>query len=367
MTSTATPVPPGLKGVEVADTAIGSVRGSEGYYHYREHNAVTVARSASLEQVWHLVLHGSLDAPEEFVAAIGERRAVDVPTSALDLAATLPPHLGLISLLPIVTNGAAASIDQTDRERVDCAIATAAAVPTVLAALHRHRNGLAPIPADPTLGHAADWLRMTSGSMPSDAQVALVQPYMIGTVDHGFNASTFTTRVVTSTGADVVGAMCAGIAALSGPLHGGAPSLALAMIEEIGDPTNTDEWVQTRLDRGDKIMGFGHAVYRADDPRSDMLRSLAIDVGGDLVDRAVEIERRTLAVLREWKPGAPIVTNVEFYAGVVMDAAGLDAALFTPTFTVSRSIGWSAHVVEQAAHNKIFRPSARYVGPEPSA
>lgn len=367
MTSTATPVPPGLKGVEVADTEIGSVRGAEGYYHYREHNAVTAARSATLEQVWHLVLHGSLDAPAAFVAEIGERRDVAVPADALDLAANLPPHLGLISLLPIVTSGAAATIDQSDDERVACAIATAAAVPTVLAALHRHRNGLPVIPADPTLGHAADWLRMTTGEVPTEAQVSLVEPYMIGTVDHGFNASTFTARVVTSTGADIVGAMCAGVAALSGPLHGGAPSLALAMIEEIGDPANTDDWVRTRLDRGDKIMGFGHAVYRADDPRSTMLRELAVAGGGELVDRALEIERRTLAVLREWKPGSPIVTNVEFYAGVVMAAAGLDPALFTPTFTVSRAIGWSAHVVEQAANNKIFRPSARYVGPEPSA
>ncbi len=360
-------VPPGLKGVQVADTEIGAVRGSEGFYHYREHNAVELARTRRIEDVWHLLLHGSLDAPDSFVRSIGDARTVVVPTAALDLAASLPTHLGLISLLPLVVAPPAATIDQTDDERLTTAIATAAAVPTVLAALFRHRNGLAPIAADPSIGHAADWIRMATGTDASPEQVRLIEHYLIATIDHGFNASTFTTRVITSTGADIVGAFCGGVAALSGPLHGGAPSLALAMIEEIGDPANTDEWVRTRLDRGDKIMGFGHAVYRADDPRSAMLRQLAIEHGGELVDRAVEIERRTLAVLRAWKPDAPIVTNVEFFAGVVMSLAGLDRALFTPSFTTSRAVGWSAHIVEQAANNKIFRPSARYVGPEPAS
>ena len=157
--------------------------------------------------------------------------------------------------------------------------------------------------------------------------------------------------------------------ALSGPLHGGAPSRCIEMIDEIGTPDRAADWVRSALDRGDKIMGFGHAVYRAEDPRGVVLRaaaeSLAAEDETGLIDRAIGIEQEILAVLAAWKPGQRIVTNVEFWASVVLELAGLPRAMFTPTFSVSRSIGWSAHVIEQVGVGKIIRPSARYVGPEP--
>ena len=193
-----------------------------------------------------------------------------------------------------------------------------------------------------------------------------MEKYLVATLDHGFNASTFTSRVVASTGADMAGSLVAAVGALSGPLHGGAPSRAMEMIEAIGSPGRAAPWIRTRLDGGHKIMGFGHAVYRAADPRGVVLREAAEALGGDLVPRAAAIEQEILQVLAEWRPGHRIVTNVEYWAAVVLELAGLPRDMFTPTFAVSRTIGWSAHVLEQADTGKILRPSARYVGPEPA-
>lgn len=382
MTTPITPAtllaPPGLKGVIVADTEIGDVRGSEGFYHYRDRDAIELCRSASLEQVWLLLLDGQLPAAGSlelatFSEQIAAGRAIErVPAAVLDAiaATTEDHHSGLLAALPMVLGHAVPSLDQSPAERRADLLPVVAAVPTLLASLHARRMGRPVVAPDTTQGHAADWLRMATGQAPSPEQICLMETYLTATIDHGFNASTFAARVVTSTGADVVGALSAGVAALSGPLHGGAPGRALDMIQDIGAPSATDAWVLERLERGEKIMGFGHAVYRADDPRSVLLRDLVIELGPalgqhELVERAVEIEERTLGVLRRWKPESTIVTNVEFYAGVALHLAGLSPELFTPSFTVSRAIGWSAHIIEQAANNKILRPSARYVGPEP--
>ncbi len=370
--------PPGLKGVIVADTEIGDVRGGEGFYHYREHDAIELCRSATLEQVWRLLLDGALPSAGSgeliaFSTQIAAGRVNErVSATVLDAiaATTVEHHSGLLAALPMVLGHATPSLDQAPDERRADLLSVVAAIPTLLATLHTRRTNRPEVRPDPSNGHAADWLAMATGVTPSPEQVRLMETYLTATIDHGFNASTFAARVVTSTGADVVGALSAGVAALSGPLHGGAPGRALDMIQDIGTPSATDRWVLDRLERGEKIMGFGHAVYRADDPRSVLLRDLVIEVGpslgqGELVERALEIEERTLGVLRRWKPASTIVTNVEFYAGVALHLAGLSPELFTPSFTVSRSIGWSAHIMEQAANNKILRPSARYVGPGP--
>jgi len=174
--------------------------------------------------------------------------------------------------------------------------------------------------------------------------------------------------VIASTGADLGACVVGGIAALSGPLHGGAPSRALALLDEIGTPERIDEVVRPMVQRGQKIMGFGHAVYRTDDPRSVMLRDVAVELAVDAaaaarVSFAVEVEAAVLQVLDELKPGRELHTNVEFYAGVVMELCGIPRSMFTPTFASSRVIGWCANVLEQIAQDKIIRPSARYVGP----
>ena len=362
--------PPGLKGLAVADTVLGAVRGEEGFFHYRQYDAAELARTRSLEDVWTLQLDGSLppDCPR---LDPGSRRGL--PPVVAELVDETAPRIAdpmvtlRVGLLAVADAEARGSVlDRTPEERRDDALRLAAVVPTILARHHRRRQGLDPVDPDPSLGHAADYLRMATGDVPSEGAARAIEQYLVATVDHGFNASTFTARVVASTGADVAGALVAAVGALTGPLHGGAPSRAIAMIEDIDSPARAAAWVRARLEAGEKIMGFGHAVYRAEDPRGVVLRSAAESLGGDLVERAAGIESEILAVLREWKPNQRIVANVEFWASVVLELVGLPRAMFTPTFAVSRVIGWSAHVLEQADVGKIIRPSARYVGPEPS-
>ncbi len=423
MTHTLT-APAGLKGLVVAETAIGDVRGDLGYYHYRGHDAVELARTQEFERVWALVLGGSLDEPV--------RPDRSLPAEALAVLAALPrgidPAVALRTLLP-VARPTAPLLDLQEPQRRADAVRVAAAVPSLLAAAHRHNLGLPPIAAaepnepvrqnpaaqttgkhrpgsrdepdklqrgkhepighepignpishepigydpighDPdvaaqTTGHVADYLRMLTGTVPTLQAVQAVQAYLVATIDHGFNASTFTARVVASTGADLTSCVVAASAALSGPLHGGAPGRALEMIDEIGDPSDTERWLELHLATGRKVMGFGHAVYQTEDPRSRLLRELAETFDDPIVARAIEIEDRLTRALAGWKPEHPLRANVEFYAAVVLHLAGVPREMFTPTFSVSRVVGWTAHVLEQATNNKIMRPSARYIGPPP--
>ncbi|HUP71258.1 MAG TPA: citrate/2-methylcitrate synthase, partial [Acidimicrobiales bacterium] len=215
------------------------------------------------------------------------------------------------------------------------------------------------------LGYGANYLWMLAGEEPDPEKGRAVEQYQITTIDHGFNASTFAARVITSSGADVAAAIVGGMGALSGPLHGGAPSRALDLLDAIGTIDNARPYLTRAVNKGDKIMGFGHRVYKTDDPRSVFLRGVAERIGADKIDFAKGVEQTVVDVLAELKPGRNLYANVEFYAGVVMDRCGLPRELFTPTFASSRTIGWCANILEQAADNRIMRPSARYVGPPP--
>ena len=362
--------PPGLKGLVVADTTIGSVRGAEGFFHYRDHDAIEIARHQTFEGAARLLIDGSLpSAAEESVFRAELARARMVDPKIFDVLAPfagsgMPPGAGLRAALSLIVDDTP-TIDLSPTERRNIALGAAGAVPTILAGLHRLAGGAAPLDPDPGLGHASDFIRLITGSTPNPRLARAVETYLLLTADHGFNASTFTTRVVTSTGAGISSILCAAVGALSGPLHGGAPSRVLDMFEAIGEPSNTQRWAEAQLEADNKLMGFGHAVYRAEDPRSLLLREVAQGLGGELVERAVEIEDRMLALLARWKPDATIVTNVEYYAAVVLHLAGIPQDMFTPAFTTSRVVGWVAHLLEQAANNKIMRPKARYVGPEP--
>ncbi len=359
--------PPGLKGLIVADTEVGSVRGDEGWFHYRGWNAAALGRDHSFEALAHLLLNGALpdhEAEEAFQAELGTARRL-TPEAAEMVAALaqtdLPPMSVLRSVLGVEVDPRP-TLDLEHDERRAAVMRAIGITPTVLAAVNRIRSGSEPLDPDESLSHSADYLRMTLGQNPSPEHARAVETYLCLTADHGFNASTFTARVITSTGTDVGGAMAGALAALAGPLHGGAPGRVLDMLRAIGHPDNAVPWIAAELDAGRKIMGFGHAVYRAADPRSETLKAVALELGGELVDRALDIESRILGYLAEWKPNAVIVTNVEFYAGVVLHLAGLPQEAFTPTFTTSRVVGWGAHLLEQAANNKIMRPSARYTG-----
>ena len=365
--------PAGLKGLVVAETALGDVRGEEGFYHYRQYSAPELARSRSFEDVWHLLIDGSLpDATQRprFAAEVAPLR--QIPDAVLEVLPAVSRGAGSVSsaLRTALSHHASVlalpnSLDVDHAERRSQALALSAIVPSLIAAIHRLRSGLDPVPSRPELGYAADYLHMLFGEDASPERVRAIEQYLILGIDHGFNASTFTTRVVTSTGSDLGSAIVAGAGALSGPLHGGAPSRALDTLDEIGSPDNAAAWVRAKVAAGERIMGFGHPVYRTADPRSVMLRTIAQELGGELVDFAVQVEAEVERTLAELKPDHPLHTNVEWYAAVVMDRCGLDRDLFTPTFTASRVVGWCAQALEQAADNRIIRPSSRYVGPPP--
>jgi citrate synthase len=240
-----------------------------------------------------------------------------------------------------------------------------APVPTLIAAMHRLRTGQQPIAPRADLGHAANYLYMLDGVEPAPEKARAIEQYLILALEHGFNASTFTARVVTSTGADMGSALVSALGALFGPLHGGALGRTLETIDAIGTIENTAAWVREAVANNRVIMGFGHPVYRTADPRSVMLRTIAERSGGELVEFAKRVEVEVERTLDELKPGRQLHTNVEWFAAVVMELSGLPRALFTSTFAASRIVGWSAQVMEQAANNRIIRPSARYVGPPP--
>ena len=371
-------VPPGLKGVAVTDTALGDVRGGEGFYHYRQYSAVDLAEKRSLEDVWQLMVDGHL--PEDgrsaaaFSAEAAAARAVPAGVAALlpGVAAASRPGGALDGLRSALSlYGSARGMrplwDSPAEERRSDLMALCAATPVLAAALHRLGQGLEPVAPDPALGHAANYLWMVTGERPDPARARALEQYLILTVDHGFNSSTFTARVIASTGADPAAALVGALGALSGPLHGGAPSRALDTIDAIGEISRAEDYIRGELAAGRRIMGFGHAVYRTDDPRSVMLRSVAERLGGPTAELAMAVERIVLQVLAEQRPDRPLYANVEFYAGVVMDACGLPREMFTPTFAVSRAIGWSANVIEQTEQRRLIRPSARYIGPPPPA
>jgi citrate synthase len=367
-------VPAGLHNVAVTETLIGDVRGDEGFYHYREYDATDLARNVTFEDVWHLLERGALpddDARAEFRAAIASLRFVPFELCELvDLIARTSDDAPLSQLRTVLSASASAigavpMLDVASEARAEQARHLAAIVPSVLARLHRRAAGLALVEPDPWLGHAAAYLYEVTGVVPSEAHVRALEQYLILTIDHGFNASTFTGRVVASTGASIVDVVCSAIGALAGPLHGGAPSRALDALDAIGTPERAADWVRGEVESGRRIMGFGHAVYRVADPRSSLLREVAHELGGELVERAMAIEAEILATLAEIKPDRPLPSNVEFYAGVIMATVGLPRSMFTPTFAVSRTVGWCTHALEQAAAAKLIRPSARYVGPAP--
>jgi citrate synthase len=368
-------IPRGLEGVVVAETTIGDVRGLEGFYHYRKYNAVDLAERRALEDVWYLMFEGELPSKAEladFRTRVAPRR--EIPASIKEVLPEIarvgraaPPLDMLRTTISLLGAhfGFQPSLDLDGAQLREQALRVCAVVPTLLTAIYRLQHDLEPIDPDPELAYAANYLHMLSGSVPPAEHARAVEQYMISTIDHGFNASTFTARVITSTGADLAAAVTGAIGALSGPLHGGAPSRALDMLDAIGTLDNAEPWLRGAVERGDRLMGFGHRVYKTDDPRSVMLRGVAESLGGDKVELAKQIEAKAIEVLAELKPGRRLYTNVEFYAGIVMDTAGLPREMFTPTFASSRVIGWCAHILEQAADNRLIRPSARYAGPPP--
>lgn len=371
----------GLKGVVAGTTSIGDVQGELGFYHYRQYSATDLARTRSFEDVWALIVDGALPVTVEQrndfrleTAALRElpRKVLDALPEIAATAGGAVPLAGLRSALSLH----AAAVDlaplldrDPGRARID-ALRISAVTPVLAAALHRLAHGQVPVSPREDLGAAANFLWMMSAEEPDPLAVRALEAYLVSTIDHGFNASTFTARVVASTGADVGSCIVAAIGSLSGPLHGGAPSRALALLDSIGaQGADIDAVVQPLIDSGQRIMGFGHAVYRTEDPRSALLSEIADEFAGrsvevaERVELAHAVEARVIELLEHHRPGSALRTNVEFYAAIVLELCGIPPRMFSSTFATSRVVGWSAHILEQDTERQIIRPSAVYVGP----
>jgi citrate synthase len=252
----------------------------------------------------------------------------------------------------------------------ETALRIVAQFPTIVATYSRLQHDEEPIAPDASLSHGANYLYMLTGERQSDERVRALETYLNTVVDHGLNASTFAARTIIATGSDLVSAITGAVGALKGPLHGGAPGPALDMVFEIGSLDRAEADLRARLERGDRLMGFGHRIYKVRDPRADVLSAAATRLyeAGDgdraLYDLAVGVELIALRLLEEYKPGRRLQTNVEYYTALLLHGLDLETDQFSPTFAVSRVAGWTAHCFEQSALNRIIRPQSVYSGPK---
>jgi citrate synthase len=367
-------LPRGLDGVPVATTSVSDVDGTRGFYHFRGVDPTTFARTGTFEDAWHLLHEGELPTSEQravFAARIGSAmRMPPVLRDALPALAALGPP-GSQDVLRSAISAAGVALGcrpWTEQDRVttdDQAIRLAALTPVLAAALYRLARGQGTIDPVPGRTIAENYLAMIHGDAPTAEQTRALETYLILAADHGFCNSTFALRVIASSGADVGGALAGAVASLSGPLHGGAIGRVPSMLAAIGDPARVEPWIRDRLARRERLMGFGHAVYRTLDPRNTVLRGVADEIGGDTVELAKLVEQTGVRLLNEHKSDKRREANIELYAGIALDFAGIPEELFGSTFTVARMAGWTANLMEQIADNRIFRPAARYVGREP--
>jgi citrate synthase len=364
-TPVAAPAKPkgGLEGIVAATTSISKVEGTAGRLIYRGYNIHDLARTTSFEEIAYLLWFGHLPNSKE-LSDLKTHMAAErsLPANVVEILRDLPLEAGPMDALRTAVSAWGAMVIH-GKATVDQAIAITARFPAFVAAFHRLRTGKEPLESRPELGHAANYLYLLTGQVPKEEHVRALNAYLVLLADHGMNASTFTARVVASTESDIASAVVAAIGALKGPLHGGAPSKVLDMLREIGTVENAEPWLRDAVMNGERLMGFGHRVYKTEDPRAEELRDMARVADPQEFILARRVEELTIALLEELKPGRRLYTNVEFYSAVLLNSVGLAADLFTPTFAVSRVAGWTAHILEQTNNNRLIRPDADYVGP----
>ena len=351
------PYSPGLEGVVGAESAIGLVDGKNGRLLYRGYRIGELVERGSYAQVTDLLWTGEWHPGATLPPA-------PVPPAVLAALRELPRDSHPMDALRTAVSVWGATQKLTWPPTPEQARALTAFSPSALAAFGRLRLGLEPVEPDTSLGLAAGFLQQLNGVAPDPAAARALDAYFIVGAEHGLNASTFTARVITSTRSDIASAVCGAIGALKGPLHGGAPSEVVSQLHEIGSPERAETWVREAVARGERIMGFGHRIYRAYDPRAAALRTVAEGMGtnAEWLEMAVKVEDVVLRVLAEIKPGRVLKTNVEFYAAAVLQGVGLPPELFPSVFALARHAGWTAHAIEQVGANKLIRPDMRYTG-----
>jgi citrate synthase len=356
--------PIGLDGIAAAETALSHVDGQQGELIIAGAHVTDLAATSSFEgvtaQLWSAGAKCSIsEADVRASLGVARQRAF----------ARLPELLAATAGLSIVDGFRAAVAALRPEAGLDDEATILGACPVITGALVQRARGRQPVAPDPEASHAADTLRVVRGDTPDSGEIAALDAYLVTVSDHGMNASTFAARVVASTQADLFAAITAGYCALTGPLHGGAPEPVLEMLNAIGARGNIRPWVDAALTRGERLMGFGHRIYRVRDPRADVLKAAIerlADGGADL-PFASEVEAYIRAALRQKNPDRVLDTNVEFFTAILLDALKIPRQAFTPIFAVARAAGWTAHAREQQRTGRLIRPSSAYIGPKPAA
>jgi len=352
------PFSPGLEGVIAGETSLGYVDGERGRLLYRGYRIGDLVAHGTYPAVANLLWTGDWDPGHHLPTA-------PIPPAVLTVLRALPKATKPMDALRTAVSAWGASQELPWPPTVEQARAVTAFSPSALAAFARLRAGQEPIEPDPSLDLVAGFLYQLTGSAPDPATARALDAYFIVGSEHGFNASTFTARIITSTRSDIASAVTGAIGTMKGPLHGGAPSEVVDQLARVGSTDHAEAWIRDALARGERLMGFGHRVYRAYDPRAAALRTVAegMEHKPDWLQLAIEVEDVALRILAEMHPDRPLKTNVEFYAAPVLMGVGLSPDLFPATFSLARHAGWTAHVLEQAAANRLIRPDVNYVGP----
>jgi citrate synthase len=352
------PYSPGLEGVIAGETALSKVDGANGRLVYRGYRIGDLVDRGSYAAVANLLWTGEWDASHRLATA-------PIPGPVMDVLRDLPASAKPMDALRTAVSAWGAVTDLPWPPTVEHARALTSFSPSALAAFSRLRAGQEPVEPDPSLDLVEGYLYQLTGTRPDAGTARALDAYFVVGAEHGFNASTFTARVITSTRSDIASAVAGAIGTMKGPLHGGAPSEVVDQLAQVGSPERAEQWIRDALARGERLMGFGHRVYRAYDPRAAALRKVAegMENKPDWLQLAIQVEDVALRVLAEKYPDRPLKTNVEFYAAPVLQGVGLTPDLFPATFSLARHAGWTAHVLEQAADNRLIRPDVRYVGP----
>ncbi|MCP4415660.1 MAG: citrate synthase/methylcitrate synthase [Chloroflexi bacterium] len=358
---------PGLEGIIAAETELSHVDGLKGKLIIAGFSLTELAAKATFEETVFLLWNGRLPTQTELTALknkLAELRPLPKATIDLLCAAAAAKTTPMDAL-----RMASGTLDLIlpANDHLTVAQTIVARLPIIVATYHRLQQGQEPLPPNPELSHTANFLYMLNGTPPSEARVRGLETYLNTVVDHGLNASTFAARVIIATQSDLVSAIVGAIGALKGPLHGGAPGPALDTVFEIGTRERAESVLQAKLDRGQRLMGFGHRVYKVRDPRAEVLSAAAekmfrTDGDMELYELAKVVENTAVRLLAMHKPGRNLQTNVEFYTALLLHGLGLDSDIFTPTFAIGRTAGWLAHCFEQIENGRLIRPKSRYIG-----
>ena len=353
----------GLEDVVAVETRLSGVDGEAGELTVAGFPVEELAGRATFEEVVYLLWNDELpdgDRLGEFRAELAGRREMPLATMEL-LRSAAEDRVPVMDALRMAAGTVRTGEDEEE------ALSLVSLLPTVVAAYWRMLGGEEPVAPDPGLGHAANYLYMLTGEVPGTEFVRALDTYLGAVSDHGMNASTFVARVIVSTRSDFVSAVVGAIGALKGPLHGGAPGPALDVVFDIGEAGRAEAYLREKLGRGERLMGFGHRIYRVRDPRADVLTDAAerlytTDGDKELYELALDVEKTALRLLAEHKPGRNLQTNVEFYTALLLHGLRLPTELFTPTFAVGRVAGWTAHCFEQRHLDRLIRPQSEYTG-----